>query len=86
MTVALLISTLGWCSVINIGILGFATLMLAVGGRSSRRLHGSLFSLNNEALNQSYFQFLANYKLLILLFNVTPYFALQLAMTLTNNG
>ena len=85
MTVGLLTSTLGWCAVINIGILLFATLMLLLGGRLPRRLHRELFGLDEVKLNEAYFQFLANYKLLILLFNVTPYFALQLATAITTN-
>jgi hypothetical protein len=54
---------------------------LAVARRFPRRVHGSWFDLSEDFLNQAYFQFLANYKLLILLFNVVPYFALQLATT-----
>lgn len=80
MTLITLTSALGWCALINIGILLFATLMLTVAGRFSLGLHGSWFGLDEMFLKQTYFQFLANYKLLILLFNVAPYFALQLVM------
>ena len=79
MDVELLLSALGWCSLINISLLLFASLMLIIGKRFSLGLHGAMFDLDEGRLNQAYFQFLANYKLLILVFNVTPYFALQLA-------
>lgn len=79
MTVDVLISTLGWCAVINICMLVFASAMLAVGRRWPRRLHGNWFGLEDAFLSEAYFRFLANYKLLTLVFNVAPYFALQLA-------
>lgn len=69
---------LGWCTVINIGLLVFSSL-LVVGFRSSMaRLHGKMFALNEEDISRAYFQYLAQFKILVIVFNVTPYIALRL--------
>ena len=69
---------LGWCSVINIAVLLVATIML-VGLRTQiAGLHSRLLGLTEAELAASYTQYLSNYKVLITVFNVVPYFALQL--------
>ncbi len=74
----MLSSFFGWCSVINIGFLVFATLLLTLAGQFSLGLHKRLFDLDEKFLKESYFRFLARYKMLTLIFSIVPYFALQL--------
>jgi len=69
---------LGWCAVINAGILLYSTLMLVFFNRWVKRAHASLFSVNEAALDAVYFQFLSNYKLVTIFFNLVPYCALKL--------
>jgi len=69
---------LGWCAVINIGILLFAALFLLVAKRPIKAIHARVWDLSEEELPRIYFQFLAQYKTLIWIFNITPYFALTL--------
>jgi len=67
-----------WCSVINIGLLAYSTIMLTVFREPVKRMHEKLFGVEPGNLETSYFTFLGNYKLAILMFNLVPYFALTL--------
>ncbi len=70
----------GWCSAINIGLLILSTiLMLALRGWASR-IHARMFNLGESDISRAYFQFLALYKLAILVFNLVPYFALRIVV------
>lgn len=71
---------LGWCSVINIAILLFTTVVLAFCGGFVKSLHSKLFNINLSELEVVYFKYLANYKILILIFNLVPYLALRLIL------
>ena len=68
----------GWCSVINIGLLVFSSiLIIAIRGTASR-LHGKMFNLDEKFVEQAYFQYLGQYKIAIIVFNIVPYFALKI--------
>lgn len=71
---------LGWACVINIGILLFTTLaIIALRGRISR-IHGQLFGMTEQDLGRAYFQYLAQYKIAILVLNFVPYIALKIML------
>lgn len=68
----------GWASVINAGILIFTSILI-VGLRGMiSKIHGNMFGLSEEQVSVAYFQYLANYKILIFIFAVVPYFVLRL--------
>lgn len=67
---------LGWCSLINIGLLMFSTIMLIAMRDTVTGIHRSLFRIDEEALHQAYFRYLANYKIAVIVFNIVPYLAL----------
>ena len=73
-----LTSFLGWCSVINIGLLLYATLMLTFFRDFVKRIHSKMFGLSDTELETSYFNYLANFKIAVLIFNLAPYVALKL--------
>ena len=77
MTQDTLISFLGWATLINIGFLMFATLALVLFKNSITVLHGSLFGLEQDDLKRAYFQYLAQYKIVIVMFNLVPYLVLR---------
>ncbi len=77
MTIETLTEFLELCLLINAGLLVLSFLSLLILKPLSRSVHGSLFSLGDEQLNERYFAFLANFKLLIIVFNLTPYLALK---------
>ncbi len=70
---------LGWCTVINCGLLAFSTAMLVTSaGDWAKGIHSKLFGIPKENLNSMYFMFLANYKLAIFVLNLVPYIALKI--------
>ena len=78
MTVDILRGVLGWCSVINIGLLMFSSIMLIAFRGIVLRIHGKMFNLDEKYLSQAYFQYLGQYKIAIIVFNIVPYFALKI--------
>lgn len=69
---------IGWCTVINIGILLIATIFLVLTRAPILKMHAKLFELNQADLSLSYFQFLGQYKLAIYVLNLAPYIALRI--------
>jgi len=69
---------LGWCSVINIGMLFISTIMLTVMRSWVVKIHASMTGVSEAELPRIYIEFLGNYKILIIVFNVVPYLSLML--------
>lgn len=80
MTITSLITFLGWCSVINLFLLLFATLFLIFAGKFAANFHSKLFAMEPEKLSVLYVTYLSNYKVLIIIFNLVPYWALKLML------
>ncbi|MCP4843356.1 MAG: hypothetical protein GY887_16645 [Halieaceae bacterium] len=78
MDLEVLTAIFGWCAVINIALLLFSSLWVTVFREFTKRLHSTLMQVDASELNAYYFQYLGNYKLLILVFNIVPYIALRL--------
>lgn len=68
----------GWCLALNSVFLAFATLMLFVAGGWAKKIHSEFSGVPIDQLDSKYFTFLANYKLVILAFNLVPYIALKI--------
>jgi len=68
---------LGWCCTINIGLLILATIVLVSMRETVSRMHARMFGLSEEEVARQYFRYLANYKTLIIVFNLTPYVVLR---------
>ena len=68
----------GWCTVVNIGIFAIATVSLVSMRGLIIPMHGKMFGLSEEHLSRAYFQYLAQYKIAILVLNLVPYIALKL--------
>jgi hypothetical protein len=71
---------LGWCTLINFVLLLFSTVMLVMAGNFVAGIHQRLFSIDQAILRTCYFNYLANYKLLVLVFNLVPYLALRILL------
>jgi hypothetical protein len=71
---------LGWCTLINMGMLTFASLMLVSMRGTISKIHGNMFGLEDADLSRAYFQYLAQYKILIFVFNLIPYLALRIML------
>ncbi|WP_416307830.1 DUF6868 family protein [Neptunicella sp. SCSIO 80796] len=73
-----LITFFGWCTVVNIAVLLFATIVLATFGTAISKLHSKMFNMRQDALHTVYMQYLSHYKLAIFMLNLTPYIALKI--------
>jgi hypothetical protein len=78
MTTEVLTELLGWASAINIVILIFSTLSLIAMRGAVSKIHSKLFGLDEKDLGRAYFQYLAQYKIAIIVLNIAPYVALKI--------
>ena len=77
-TIDAITAFLGWCSVINIGVLLLTTILLIILKDPIVNIHSKLFGLSRDDLPLIYFQYIANYKIAIIIFNLVPYIAMKL--------
>lgn len=68
----------GWTLVINVTFLLFSTIGVVSARGFISRIHGGMFGLESADLSRAYFQYLAQYKIAIIIFSLTPYIALKL--------
>jgi len=67
---------LGWCTVINMGLLIVASVFAGPMRGMMTGIHGKMFGLGEDDLSRAYFQYVANYKIAVVVFNLVPYIAL----------
>lgn len=79
MSLEILQKTLGWCAVINIGIILFWFLLITFGRNWVYKIHRIFFNLSKEQLSAIHYTGLMLYKLALLVFFIVPYFALRIA-------
>ena len=70
---------LGWCSVINVGLLIYWILVLTLGNEFLFQLHTSCFNIPHDRFDEIHYTMMGYYKLMVILFNVTPYLVLRFA-------
>ena len=68
----------GWCTVINFGIFLFTAVAILLMRDWMSELHGSMFGMDQEDVLESYFAYLANFKIVIIVFNLVPYLSLRM--------
>ncbi len=68
---------LGWCTAINMGLLGLSTIVLMAFRKPILRFHGRVSGLESQDLLREYFRYLANYKIAVIVFNLVPYLVLR---------
>ena len=77
-TISQLTEFLGWASVINVGYLFLASIILMFMKGTAFSIHKRMFDIDEKELNDKYFDFLSNYKVVTLVFMVAPYIALKI--------
>lgn len=65
-----------WCMVVNTGVYAFTAIAVLVMRDFVCRIHKKLFGLDEETVIKSIQNYLATYKLLITVFNFTPWIAI----------
>ena len=69
---------LGWCTAINLGVYILSALFIFGFKNFTINIHSKISGVKSSELPHLYFNYLGNYKIGILLFNLTPYIALKL--------
>ena len=59
-------------------LLVVSSITVIAARQSISRIHGRMFGLEPADLSRAYFQYLAQYKIAIIVFSLTPYIALKL--------
>ena len=67
---------LGWCTIINVGLLSISAFIVMLMRGPISRLHGKMFGLSEETVMRAIYQYLAQYKIAVILLNLVPYLAL----------
>ncbi|WP_170359919.1 MULTISPECIES: DUF6868 family protein [Ruegeria] len=79
MTQEFLTTVFGWMTVLNLALLVFTTLMIVVSQDWAAKIHGRMFQMEPGDAKRAYFRYLANYKILTIVFCLMPWLALKLA-------
>ena len=79
MTQEFLTTVFGWMALLNIAVLLFSTLMIVLMQGWIAGIHGRIFQMERPDVKRAYFRYLANYKILTLVFCIVPWLALKLA-------
>jgi hypothetical protein len=77
MNIETLQTFLGWCVVIHFGMLLLVVLFLTMGRNWVVNMHQKFFDLSKEELHRSYFNYIAVYKLLVIVFVLVPYLVIR---------
>ena len=78
MTLTMLQALLGWCAVINFGLLMLWFVLYVLAKDWMYRLHSRWFAVSKESYETVHLASMAGYKLAIWIFNLAPYIALHL--------
>ncbi len=78
MTIDALTQLLGWVSIINIAVLLLSTIAVIAMRKAITGIHSKLFGLDEKDLGRAYFQYLAQFKIAIIVLNIAPYIALKI--------
>ncbi len=74
-----IIEILGWCLLINFGMLLTVTIIIVTMKDRITKIHQRTFGLSETQLADIYFRNIGVYKILIIFFNLVPYLALKIA-------
>jgi len=69
---------LGWCTVINIAMYVVSAIIMIIMHEPMSQIHAMIFGLAEVDVLRTYFQYLGQYKIAILVFNLVPYIALKI--------
>ena len=78
MTAEVIREFLGWCSVINGGVLLWWWLWFRLAHDFIYRIHRQWFNLSMERFDAIHYSLMGFFKLCIILFNIVPYVALRI--------
>ncbi len=80
MTIETMRAVLGWCSIINMGLLLWWFLIVTFAHDWVYRFHSKWFKLSVESFDAIHYAGIAFFKVAIFVFNIVPYFALGIVL------
>ena len=78
MTVSMIRELLGWCCVINMGLLLWWFLIILLAHDCIYKIHGKWFKMSKETFDAIHYAGIAFFKISIFVFNIVPYIALHI--------
>ena len=78
MTIEMMRAVLGWCSIINMGLLLWWFFAITVLHDWVYRFHSKWFKLSVESFDTIHYAGIAFFKIAVFVFNIVPYFALRI--------
>ncbi len=69
---------LGWCTILNLGMLALTAILVMTMRDLMTRIHASMFGVTEGDLPRVYFKYMAQYQIAIFVFNLAPYISLKL--------
>ncbi len=78
MTIEMIRSALGWCSIINMGLLLWWFFAIIVLHDWVYRFHSKWFKLSVDKFDEIHYTGIAFFKITVFVFNIVPYFALRI--------
>lgn len=80
MSVELVAAVLGWCTLINYGLLILWFLFLTTAHDWTYRLHSKWFKISSEQFDAIHYSLMGIFKLAVVAFNLVPYLALRIVV------
>ena len=78
MGVGMMREVLGWCSIINIGLILWWFLFLTLAHDWIYKWHTKWFKLPVEKFDEIHYSGITFFKIIVFVFNIVPYFALRI--------
>jgi hypothetical protein len=78
MDIQALKSILMWCTIINVSLLLFTTVLWLLASNFIYRMHGKMYPMPRETFNAVFYLIMGLYKIFIFIFNVIPWIALMI--------
>jgi len=78
MTVELIAAILGWCTLINFGLLIWWFLFVVIAHDWTYQLHTKWFKISQERFDAIHYSLMGVFKIGVIIFNLVPYLALRI--------
>ncbi len=78
MNVETLTAFLGWCTLINFGLLLYWALFIIFAHDWTYRMHSRWFKLSTEKFDSLHYSLMGFFKMGVIIFNLVPYLALRI--------
>ena len=65
-----------WCMLVNFGIYALTAILILIFHNTVLKIQRKMFRLDEETVSKAVYKYLANYKLLITVFNFVPWIAI----------